>query len=58
MKELKACPFCGNSEELLIVSDTWHRRYRVECESCKSTGPEEYTRREAIHSWEVRADNE
>ena len=54
MAELKACPFCGNSEELVIVSDSWHRHYRVECEGCKSAGPEEYTKSEAVKSWNAR----
>ena len=55
MSELKCCPFCGNSEELVIVSDSYHRHYRVECEGCKSAGPEEYTKSEAVKSWNARA---
>ena len=54
MIELEECPFCGNSEELVVVSDRYLRHYRVVCEGCKSTGPEEYTRKEAVSSWNSR----
>lgn len=55
MAELKECPFCGKGDELVIVSNNYHSRYRVECEGCRSAGPEEYTKSEAVKSWNARA---
>ena len=54
MTELIECPFCGSNSELVIVADSWRKHYRVECEACKATGPEEYTKGEAIKSWNAR----
>lgn len=54
MIELKECPFCGNDSEQVIRSG--YGLYWVECEGCNSRGPNEHMKREAIKSWNARAD--
>lgn len=56
MRELKACPFCGESENLYIEME--EGIYFVKCEECGSRGGESYRPDNASTLWDMRSSDD
>ena len=57
--ELKSCPHCGETEDLHIHEENdGSGMIFVYCHSCGARGGWEYDERQAINSWNRRADDE
>jgi Lar family restriction alleviation protein len=52
--ELNPCPFCGG-EDIKIRFSWIIWSYCGYCETCKSEGPMELSKKESIQSWNRRA---
>ena len=66
-EELKACPFCGSADCLVmrrtrLTRDTgedgsftmWRYLYTVVCGGCNAEGPFRMSREGAVEAWEAR----
>lgn len=49
---MKPCPFCGGKPKL--KTGLSKIIFHVECEKCKSSGPMEFGKDEAINIWNTR----
>jgi Lar family restriction alleviation protein len=56
--ELKPCPFCGESKDVVVQKILSRERWYVHCGNCKCRTFQYLDRREAIKTWNRRADNE
>ena len=53
---LKTCPFCGDSQHLLVDDHLGETYQYVVCEPCNCEGPRADSRQGAIEAWNQRAD--
>ena len=53
--ELKACPFCGEAEALMVDFSTATHRWTVWCSACDSGTFHSQKREESIAAWNKRA---
>jgi hypothetical protein len=49
MTACKACPFCGLKR--VVVYETWHPAFTVECDRCGASGPQAATEEASIAWW-------
>lgn len=50
LPDLEQCPFCGESDELIVFGQVGDTCY-VQCQHCHAGGPEAYDRWDAIEAW-------
>lgn len=54
MIKLKACPFCGKKDELIVAVNVWDM-VTAKCKRCRIEGPPSTTSEEAAQAWNTRA---
>ena len=52
MDLIENCPFCGSDDVELILG--YNGVKYIQCLCCKSNGPEEYEKQDAIDNWNER----